>query len=240
MKIKKLLKSNAFGRWLFPKIGFFWHLYSDPRRRRALQKYGYSHLKELVEISEKEGITLIPWAGTLLGFVRDGGFMKHDNDVDMAVLPSKSPKEAVDIMVNKYGYQLIQGLSYHGKVRVCSFMKKGLSVDFYFMFDDGTDFFKQYDFFWKDDFEYNDSRQNHVGLYSYPRMDKLTTMVLNNIEIKIPANIEEELYYLYGKGWKVPDPNYKGEGRPGRLGTADDLGYSMTYDEVINDRIPEA
>jgi hypothetical protein len=239
--VKKNLKSNALGRWLFPKIGFFWHLYKDPARRRALQKYGYTNLKLVMEIVEKEKFPIIPWAGTLLGFVRDGGFMKHDDDIDFALLPGKDPKEVTRIFVEKYGFEFVHGFSYNGKYSEFCIKKNGLTMDFFVMFEDGKKegFYSQYDFFWKDGYRYSIPTENHVGWYSYPKMQELTPLEINGIKVQIPAKIEEALYYLYGEGWKVPDPKYKGEGRPGRMGEAEGFGYSVTYQDVIIDNFPK-
>lgn len=239
LQIKKILKSNAFGRWLFPKIGYFWHLYKEPARKRALQKYGLSILKEVMEIAEKENMKVIPWAGTILGFERDGGFMKHDNDIDFALLPSIDPKQLAILFVEKYGFKFNYALSFNGQIQLVNVLRHGLGIDFYIMRDeDGKPgFYRQYDFLWFPDHEYEDPSQNHVRQYSYPKVTGLTTKDICGVDVKMPINIEEELYYLYGKGWKVPDPNYKGEGRPGCLGIIEGYGYSMSYDDLVNDRI---
>lgn len=235
--IKQILKSNTFGRWLLPRIGFFWHLYNIPARRRLLQKHGKDVLADIVDISHKEGVTIYPIYGTLLGFVRDGGFMKHDDDIDLAVMPGHSAKDVLCIM-EKYGYKYWHGLSYKG---VCTEFtlkhKSGLTVDFFFMQDNGSELLSSV-YFWKEGEPYTDVRQNNLKWVRHPYVTKPKTMNVYGINVPIPDNSEDWLYYAFGNGWKVPDPNYTDDKQPGKVPVAG-YGYFVTYKELISDNIPQ-
>ena len=235
--VKKVLKSNAFGRWLFPKVGFFWHLYKDPARRRALRKYGHSVLEEIVSIANKENLEVYPIYGTLLGFVRDGGFMKHDDDIDLAVMPGKSAKDILAVFL-KYGFKYIHGLSFKG---ICTEFtlkhKSGLTVDFFLMQDSGRDLLSSV-YFWKNGEPYTDIRQNNLKWVRHPYVSGREVFMLEGVEVPIPKNSEDWLFYAFGKGWKVPDPNYTdASGQPGKI-LVEGYGYTITCEEILNDNIP--
>ncbi len=44
-----------------------------------------------------------------------------------------------------------------------------------------------------------------------PLVDKILYEVKNNIEIPIISNYDDYLTKVYGKTWKIPDPNFKHE-----------------------------
>ena len=88
--IKKALKSNALGRSVYPVLNKAYRLYSVPARRKRLQRSGYDVLKVIFEISEKESLALFPVYGSLLGFIRDKGFIKWDDDVDLWIKDLRS------------------------------------------------------------------------------------------------------------------------------------------------------
>ena len=131
-KLKTFLKSNKVGRAIYEPIGYIYRkYYKDPQRLRQMKKYGYETLRYIMEISEKEGWDVIPIFGTLLGFIREGDFIKHDNDIDLAVAPGHDPKQMAQTLVEKYGLKFGQALSYHGKVTEFSVEHHGISIDFF-------------------------------------------------------------------------------------------------------------
>lgn len=72
-----------------------------------LQLYGPGLLKTVLEAAEKLNITLFLTYGTLLGHYRDGGFIKHDWDIDLGMLEGDIPKMPLLIdAVRKKGYLL--------------------------------------------------------------------------------------------------------------------------------------
>ena len=236
--IKKLLKSNAIGQAIYPALNRIYRLYSVKARRRRLKKYGYAVLTELIEIDSKYNIGIVPIYGTLLGFVRDGGFMKHDDDIDVAVLSGLKVKDILQIFVEKYGYTYRHGLSYHGECTEFTLQhKSGLTVDFFMMIDSGKELLSSV-YYWKNDEKYADVRQNNLKWVKHPYVAGFRSLELNGIEVKIPANSEEWLFYEFGKGWKVPDPNYTADDQPGKI-LVEDYGYATTYDEVMSGEIPQ-
>lgn len=235
VKFKLFFKKSAFGRYLYPLIGRVYRLYKVPARRRKLKETGYENLKYIIEVAEKEGIQVIPIFGTLLGLVRDKGFIPGDEDIDLAVLPGPSPKEMALTFIEKYGFHFNQALSYHGTVTEFSLIYNGLSTDFFFLEETETDM-RTATYSWNECESYTDPRQNNVSLVVLPKIKEQINTIVHGIEVKIPSNSEDVLFALYGSGWKVPDPNFTEDSRPGRI-AKDDFGYTVTLNELTADRI---
>ena len=235
-KLKTFLKSNKLGRSIYEPIGRIYRkYYKDPQRLRLMKKYGYENLRYIMEISEKEGWDVMPIFGTLLGFIREGDFIKHDNDIDLAVAPDHDPKLMAQTLVDKYGFKFGQALSYHGKVTEFSVEYNGLSTDFFFFQKHESDI-RLSTFTWRSTEPYTNPRQNNVQFVKHPFIEDFKKITIKDIEVKVPTNSEEFLYYEYGKGWRVPDPTYVDGDRPGRI-VMQDYGYSHTYEDLINDNI---
>lgn len=236
--IKKALKSNGIGRAIYPALNKVYRLYSVPARQRRLRKVGYNVLAEIYDIANEGGICIAPIFGTMLGFVRDGGFIKHDDDIDIAVFPGVSPKYVAQIFVEKYGYRFRHGLAYHGKCTEFTLQhKSGLTIDFFFMFDNG-EYLQTAAYYWYPNVKYTDTRQNSVVWIKHEYNKSFITKKINGKDILLPDNYESWLYASYGAGWKTPDPNFSDEnGMPGYM-PVDDFGYSHTYDDLLNDTLP--
>lgn len=235
-KFKTFLKSNKFGRAIYEPIGYIYRkYYKDPQRLRQMKKYGYDSLRYIMEISEKEGWDVMPIFGTLLGFIREGDFIKHDNDIDLVVAPGHDPKQMAQILVEKYGLKFDQALSYHGQVTEFSVEHHGISIDFFFFEEEGNKT-RVSAYFWNSNEPYTDARQNNVQFVYHPKIEAFKYIDIKGISVKVPTNSEEFLYCEYGKGWNIPDPNYVDNDRPGKV-LVKDYGYSHTYEEFINNKI---
>lgn len=236
--IKKILKSNSVGKAIYPYLNKVYRIYSVRARKRRLKKYGVEVLAELVGINSKYNMGIVPIFGTLLGFVREGGFMKHDDDIDVAVLPGLSVKEILDIFVDKYGYKFRHGLAYHGQCTEFTLEhKSGLTVDFFMMVDSGENLLASV-YFWKNGVNYADVRQNNLKWVRHPYVTGLKTFSFAGVEVEIPANSEDWLYYEFGSDWRIPIPNHTDARQPGKL-LVDDYGYTTTYEEIMNNSIPQ-
>lgn len=237
-KLKTLLKSSELGRSMYEPIGRIYRkYYKDPQRLRLMKKYGYENLRYILEIADKENWNIIPIFGTLLGFIREGDFIKHDNDIDLAVAPGLDPKVLAKTLVERYGFEFDQALAYHGEVTEFSVKYKGLGVDFFFLKDFGTEL-RVSVYSWKKEEAYTDARQNSVKWVKHPLISDYRFITVHGISVKVPQNAEEMLYFEFGENWRIPDPTYNAVGQPGMI-PLDDYGYSLTYDELLNGKIPQ-
>lgn len=233
--IKKTLKSNCLGRKIYPTLNKLYRLYSVPARRRKLKKHGYDNLRYIMEISEIEKWDIIPIFGTLLGFIREGDFISHDDDIDLAVAPGHDPKVMAKTLIEKYGFKFGQALSYHGKVTEFSTEHNGVSIDFFF-FEEVGEQIRLSAYNWYSTESYTDPHQNNVQYIYHPKIESFKYIDIKGVNVKVPTNSEDFLYYEYGKSWNIPDPNYVDNDRPGKV-ILKDYGYSNTYEEFMNNDI---
>lgn len=234
-EFKLAVKSSAIGRLLYPIVGKMYRWYIVPVRRHRLHKKGYECLNEIIQISNKEGFRVIPIYGTMLGFVRDGGFIPHDDDIDLALFPGKDPREIAMSLVNNYGFEFIQALSYHGNITELTMAYKKVHVDFFLIEDTGEDM-RMAAYNWIQGAGYTDPRQNSVRYFVHPRMTEFKKLEVHGVVVDIPTNYEDVLYADYGKGWRVPDPNFVDANEPGEV-KMPDFGYTVTWEDLVNNNI---
>ena len=108
-----------------------------------LRKHGKEVLVHLAEVIERYKIPAFAAYGTLLGFVRDGGFLPHDDDIDLGVLPGDwPPKRLLNLLLNEEkGFSFLFAFSYDGRVTEFKLQYGGIPIDFFFYEDDGEKFF---------------------------------------------------------------------------------------------------
>lgn len=76
--VKKVLKSSGFGKLIYPLFQKPYLWYAKPMKCRRLQKHGVAVLERFETFMRKEGISHCMEFGTLLGFIHDKGFIKHN------------------------------------------------------------------------------------------------------------------------------------------------------------------
>ena len=89
VKLRKLmqgvLKKTTIGRMIYPTVQKCWRWYIIPKRRRLLQENGAKVLHDIHDLMTWCNIPYYCDAGTLLGLIRDKGFIPHDDDIDISI-----------------------------------------------------------------------------------------------------------------------------------------------------------
>ncbi|GEM_PF-1857684 len=141
--------------------------------------------------------------GTLLGHHREGDFIAHDDDMDVAYFSRHSrPEDVRQEMATIVQAMLADG--YDIKLaRKPGFFKPtigGLSFDVFPMWHD-------LDCLWM----MNTTRQR-----SGPeRILPVSTARFRGVDVYVPNQIEAYIASEYGPNWRVPDPGYRSIGEPG-------------------------
>ena len=113
-----------------------WHPYGniDPFK---IPEIADKLLNEYWDIAEALGIKTFLYLGTCLGFVRDGGYIMGDNDIDVGIL-GEIGELAIRLTENGFAKKRIwPDRNYH-------FLKYGVLLDVYFGFPDRR-FFQSFD-----------------------------------------------------------------------------------------------
>ena len=84
--LQGMLKVSVLGRLIYPVVQKCWRMYIIPKRRKLLQRHGAEVLSGIHTLMVKNGISYYCEAGTLLGLIRDKGFIPHDDDIDISIM----------------------------------------------------------------------------------------------------------------------------------------------------------
>lgn len=208
-RLQGILKSSACGRWIYPAVQKCWRAYAIPRRRRLLQKHGADVLKRIHEIMVANSIPYYCEAGTLLGIIRDNGFIPHDDDVDISIqADTVSPANVLDVLI-RAGYRYLHGFAYEGEVFEFTVLDRcGLSVDFFFHTKSNrAGYLIGWGVYWNENVKYPSEDANSLVRFEFVMPDELIEYQFKDITVMIPKNYSDELTSLYGP-WQVPDAKF--------------------------------
>ena len=151
------------------------------------------------EIFEKKFTkSLFLFYGGLLGFARDGGIIAHDCDLDLAYFSEETDPDKV--RAEFYGISETLAAEYGGEIyfsdNKINFTKMKQSITPVWLNKDGE--FSCTFAYVKDFFEVVKDDIIPVREIEY-----------EGYKLNLPANPENIVKYIYGRGWKYPDPGWK-------------------------------
>lgn len=169
-------------------------------------------VKELEALLFTKGIYLFLYAGTLLGSVREGGLLKHDDDIDLFYTSKKSNLKAclnefdsiIEPLLRADGWEVkpISWTLYTAKRMLGQYhvIKDGISLDLWMAWFDKNNNF-------------------HATMLSEDSGLKKSDIFpanlskINDVCFNVPNNSELFLEHQYGKDWRTPDSKYKNKCR---------------------------
>ena len=194
-EVKALAGSSIYSRFkILTKHGI-----QESIKRKDPLKLTLAMKEVQTQFLEWFSLDCIPFYGTLLGMIRDGDFIAHDDDVDMIYLGRANGFEEMLIEREK----VINGLKSFG-FKILNIYNTGdynfhvmvgkLHIDIFpsFMQDDGYAFFSS----------------GKVKVAPLSDMLPLGKMKFYDMELKIPNRSQELMRIRYGDGWDVPNRNF--------------------------------
>lgn len=157
----------------------------------------------MTTLREEAGVPAFVTYGTLLGAVRSGTLIGHDNDVDIAYLSEHG--DPVDVV--REGFRVERTLSEHGWV-----VRRGSGTRLNVRLtqpDGSIRFVDVFTAHWVDGVFYMPSDTG----FRIPReaIVPLGTVQIHGRSMPAPADPEPLLAATYGPGWATPDPSFKYE-----------------------------
>jgi len=162
----------------------------DFNRENALE-----NLRDIYSICEKLKINIFPFAGTLLGIIREGNFIAHDSDLDFGIkLENFSPKLIEELIT--CGFKFERSFGKLAKGYEVRFTKRNIQIDFF-------------GFYHKKDYDCTYCYDNSGSIYEI-KFNKFYLVDYNfkEIKIKVPNDVNNFLAQQYGEDWKVPKKNW--------------------------------
>jgi len=157
--------------------------------------------RALADLTEGCGLDAYLNYGALLGAVRDGAMIAHDSDTDVCYLSHQtSPADLIlesyriERMMRARGWRLLRMSG--GDVKLLLPLSDGRTchIDVFVAFRVAGTFYQL---------------GNRSGRLPESAILPLSTIELHGFTFPAPAHPEEMLAFVYGPGWRVPDPSFK-------------------------------
>ncbi len=210
--IKQFLKTNTFTKPLYNLCNKLYCAiatrYVEARRRHNLQKEGIPIIEKVQNMLTEAGYVFFFDMGTLLGIVREGRLLKHDMDIDLAVVVNCEEDKlkikelfAANGIIEKYRYS-VDGIGIVEQSFSCRNVK--FDINYYYTEGDND---VCYLIYCDVENKYADGHQDVVKLVC-PHIAETQTILFQGIEINAPKNPEQYLAVRYGENWRIPDKKY--------------------------------
>ena len=212
--IKKILKGCAIGRFVYEPIHQVYRFLHKPIMLRRMRQHGYEVLARVHKMFSSHNIPYACDSGTLLGFLRDGGFIKNDDDFDFIVYPEYgSLSRALKIFLAA-GYKYVQAFDFRGSMVMFTIIdpEVNLPIDVfqYEYVDEKKDRVYARYMRWYEGRQYPNDAANTVLEFNFVAANGVRDLSVHGVNVHIPGNAEEVLDSEYGP-WRKPDPSFKSE-----------------------------
>ncbi|MCA9706737.1 MAG: LicD family protein [Myxococcales bacterium] len=158
-------------------------------------------LGRTLDVLDSLGIRAWLTDGTLLGCIREGGFIGHDLDIDLGILASDLSPALVPAL-QRAGLEIYERYGtprdgYELTLRSRYLYLPGTSLDLFFFYEQGDTVWHAA--YWR----------GHQLRYRYPRFSLERRRFMGR-DVWVPSPPEDFLAAKYGPGWRTPDPRWHG------------------------------
>ena len=180
-----------------------WGVQLKMMRLESMRNGAFNSLNLLHSIFKNKEIKYWLYSGTLLGFIRDGGPISGDTDIDLGFW--KEDMTSIEALVSERGFIKIHDFSFEGIVYEQRWEFEGVGIDFfYFSKDNDREYTYQFN---RKLFNFYPVKEEHFN----NEFSKLVERKFSEYVFQIPIDFERILENTYGE-WRVPisiDDGYK-------------------------------
>ncbi len=195
------------------------HIYSISRNIIKTIYYPYKNylvkknvsviLKKIVVVFEEHCSDYWLDYGTLLGYVREGGIIKNDIDLDFGIKIKTTSKQFTKSL-EKEGFCLTQQTVVEGDVTVQQYIFENVGFDiFYYREEEGR---LKTNIWYADDYSIPQEKSYELGRCSLSELtfDDITTIPVKfyGVDFRIPKDSHHYLEQNYGPDFMTPNPNW--------------------------------
>lgn len=208
--IKMMLKRNKLIKGMYDKlIGNRKAVLEEQKKRQALRDRGLELLVDVEDALRQTPAEFFMNSGSLLGMVRDGKFIAHDNDIDFGIyIDERFGWEDLEAALCGHGFRKSREFSYAGERTEQTYCKGDLTVDFFRHYETETDAYS-YFYYRTNGYLYDSPKHYHAARVHVYKFAGTKILTVGGISFHAPSEPEKYLESRYGKGWKVPDPNWE-------------------------------
>lgn len=205
-------------RWIKTLLNPLWKmLYINPRKKthaKAFLNNALDSLKKLDQVFQNNGVPYCLVFGTLLGAIREHGFIKHDLDVDVAIWYDVD-NLFIEKILTDAGFRLERRIEVDngtfGREETYTYNDVNIDLFYFYPYDDNL----KYTLVFvpaESCNDFKDSMKKSGGLLPLqlmlPLEKKVKYVPFENISLPVPVNALDFLEARYGKNWRVPDPTF--------------------------------
>lgn len=203
--------------------GIYWYFIKNTYYKSMNQNmgiYALDVLREFDEILVNNSINYSACAGTLLGAVREHGFIKHDLDIDV-VIWNKDYSPNLQCYLENAGFALKKRylVDNGDKGREETYEKNGVGIDIFYAYEDldGTTYLCDFCTMLPDVVTPEGSMKKY-GRVATRRLNlpfeyKFIRVPFETIQVNIMENYDKWLKERYGDDYMTPNPSF--EDKPG-------------------------
>lgn len=224
--IKKALKSYALGKMIYPFIQRSYQMVALPLKRRRLQSYGGVVLHRLHTLLSNAKIDYYADWGSLLGIVREGGFIRHDDDIDLTIVDKNVNPRLLLKLLLEHEFHFIHAIEIDKRLVEFSVSWKKLSIDFFFRIPVEQDGMVGIcDVYYNPNIQYENPNQNNYRVWYFAEEVSTKIIDFKGGDVRIPENPESILEFEYGSDWRSPISGWVSNELKGRFKEKD--GYAI-------------
>ncbi len=215
MKLKKIVKGILEKIHLLRFINEIRSNINNHKMKKLFEKNRLSVLKEFDYLLTSNNINYSIAFGTLLGAVREGGFISHDTDVDVAIWFDIDYRK-IEKILTANGFELIRRAETDNGdfSREDTYVKNGVLIDIFtfYPYDDKISYTTVFVPF-NGCNTFNESFDKYGGVMpiqlGLPFSKETERIPFESISLPAIVNRYDFLLAKYGKNWRIPDASYE-------------------------------
>lgn len=172
----------------------------------AYEKYGIEAIDIFDKCMNNNNFFYTLAFGSILGAIREHGFIKHDKDIDVYMwIEDYTPKLIEELQKAGFIWKNSYSVDNYDKGREDTFEYKGVHIDIFWMYPKMNDYPYCCDFLRIENMSVNKRlpRRLEIPIIKERKLEQFETL-----QLPVPINAEEICVFRYGPNYMTPNPNW--------------------------------